>query len=242
MGIRFYCPNGHKLNVKDFQKGLKGICPACGVGVQVPLQSTRRSSREEKRSQGEEPASPTAAARWRPVQSPVPDAQAASGDGAEESSPLWAAAADTDSYPSTLATFAATPAARSGAAGKPGDPLADANTATWFVRPPSGGQFGPATADVMRIWLAEGRVTADTLVWREGWRDWQQAGNVLSQLSPVTIPGLEEFFSEPVAASAHDHSTTHHDRPRSARAVAVGILVLMGLVISIAVLIVLLKP
>ena len=180
--------------------------------------------------------------RWRPVDAPVPDAQAATGDVAEEPAPPWAAPADTVSYPSTRATFAATPAASSAAAGKPGDPLADASSATWFVRPPSGGQFGPATADVMRIWLAEGRVTADTLVWREGWRDWQQAGNVLSQLSPVTIPGLEEFFSEPVAASAHDHSTTRHDRPRNARAVAVGILVLMGLVISIAVLIVLLKP
>ena len=26
MGIRFYCPNGHKLNVKEFQAGRRGIC------------------------------------------------------------------------------------------------------------------------------------------------------------------------------------------------------------------------
>ena len=31
MGIRFFCPNGHKLNVKEFQAGRRGICPFCGA-------------------------------------------------------------------------------------------------------------------------------------------------------------------------------------------------------------------
>ena len=39
MGIRFTCPNGHKLNVKSFQAGMRGICPHCGVGVDIPLES-----------------------------------------------------------------------------------------------------------------------------------------------------------------------------------------------------------
>ena len=34
MGIRFYCPNGHKLNVKSFQAGRKGFCPFCGTELQ----------------------------------------------------------------------------------------------------------------------------------------------------------------------------------------------------------------
>ena len=38
MGIRFYCPNGHKLNVKEFQAGQKGICPVCGAKMQIPLE------------------------------------------------------------------------------------------------------------------------------------------------------------------------------------------------------------
>ena len=49
MGIRFNCPNGHKLNVKAFQAGQKGICPVCGAKMQIPLESTRPSSREERR-------------------------------------------------------------------------------------------------------------------------------------------------------------------------------------------------
>ena len=40
MGIRFLCPNGHKLNVKQFQAGQRGICPFCGVKIVVPAEST----------------------------------------------------------------------------------------------------------------------------------------------------------------------------------------------------------
>ena len=31
MGIRCYCPQGHKLNVKAEQAGKIGICPKCKV-------------------------------------------------------------------------------------------------------------------------------------------------------------------------------------------------------------------
>ena len=39
MGIRFYCPNGHKLNVKAFLAGKRGICPDCDVKFIVPSES-----------------------------------------------------------------------------------------------------------------------------------------------------------------------------------------------------------
>ncbi len=48
MGIRFYCPNGHKLNVKAFQAGRRGICPYCGTKFLIPSQSTRKSSKEDR--------------------------------------------------------------------------------------------------------------------------------------------------------------------------------------------------
>ena len=49
MGIRFYCPNGHKLNVKEFQAGQKGICPFCGVKILIPNESTRPKSKFSRR-------------------------------------------------------------------------------------------------------------------------------------------------------------------------------------------------
>ena len=51
MGIRFYCPNGHKLNVKEKLAGKRGICPQCGVKLLIPRKSTRPSSREERLQQ-----------------------------------------------------------------------------------------------------------------------------------------------------------------------------------------------
>ena len=46
------------------------------------------------------------------------------------------------------------------------DPIAEAPEMIWYVRPPSGGQFGPAPGELMRTWLGEGRVdAADSLVW-----------------------------------------------------------------------------
>jgi hypothetical protein len=62
------------------------------------------------------------------------------------------------------------------------DPIAENPAAVWYVRPPSGGQYGPARGDIMRKWIAEGRVTRSSLVWREGWPDWRNAGEA--------IPGL----------------------------------------------------
>lgn len=36
MGIRFLCPSGHKLNVKNYLAGKRAICPQCGAKVIVP--------------------------------------------------------------------------------------------------------------------------------------------------------------------------------------------------------------
>ena len=30
MGIVSYCPNGHRVKVKDYQAGRRGLCPTCG--------------------------------------------------------------------------------------------------------------------------------------------------------------------------------------------------------------------
>jgi hypothetical protein len=37
MGIRFFCPNGHKLNVKDHLAGKRGVCPKCGAKFAIPM-------------------------------------------------------------------------------------------------------------------------------------------------------------------------------------------------------------
>jgi len=58
--------------------------------------------------------------------------------------------------------------------------------ASWFVRPPSGGQFGPTTPDGMRQWIVEGRVTGDSLVWHEGWDEWIPAADVFDEFAAAS--------------------------------------------------------
>ena len=37
MGIRLQCPNGHKVHVKAFLAGKRGVCPQCGARFDIPL-------------------------------------------------------------------------------------------------------------------------------------------------------------------------------------------------------------
>jgi len=317
MGIRFYCPNGHKLNVKEFQAGRRGICPYCGAKIQIPLQSTRPSTREEMQAAAAMAAAGTAGQGTTGVPLPGaplavpgvsggmssasdPASTAAQGYQATPSWPASAAPATVSTMPAAMASpstlsspagggFASAPLGPSGAMGgvaypggagtdaaahpsltslpaaaasplyssptttepvapsavgamptgvagapavdpyaalglnpigaaagtaasmatvgavvspmgaasvgmvpgmnPPGaaviDPLIEAGAAVWYVRPSSGGQYGPAGPDVMRQWLAENRIAGDSLVWREGWRDWKTAAEVFPQLNPA---------------------------------------------------------
>lgn len=65
-------------------------------------------------------------------------------------------------------------------------PLQDSPGYVWFVRPPSGGQFGPADAAILLEWVNERRISRDSLLWREGWTDWQLASRVLDDWFPGT--------------------------------------------------------
>ena len=137
--------------------------------------------------------------------------------------------------PATAApvTFAAAPETA------PADPLAPAGSVVWYVRPPSGGQFGPASTEIMRSWLAEGRISTQTLVWREGWRDWQLAADVFPQLSSgptPTMPDLEAILAEPIASPVHGHPQKPHVPPRRTQLITLGGLVVAVLVLFVIIL------
>jgi hypothetical protein len=87
------------------------------------------------------------------------------------------------------------------------------------VRPPSGGQFGPADGAVMRRWLGEGRVSADALVWREGWPDWKTAGPVFPSLEVSPRRAPESASVLPADAPPNGQFASPADRPAAPRRV-----------------------
>src|SRR5690349_17915366 len=120
MGIKFHCPNGHKLNVKAFLAGKKGVCPKCGARMRIPTASESALAEsdlgEEESDASDHPVKSNGAGR-------VP-------------------------APAVSAAPAASSAAHAGEAGAADDPIAEAPAAIWYVRPPSGGQYGPARGDI----------------------------------------------------------------------------------------------
>jgi hypothetical protein len=174
MGIRFLCPNGHKLHVKSFLAGRRGICPQCGERFYVPTQSMptlRVASATTTKS------TPTST---NPPATPA----------VESASPATGAS----EQPSSLGEG-------NGQVHLPAEPLsvettiaasADTNV-LWYVRRATGEQYGPADTEVLRRWVEEGRVPEDCFVWREGWPDWRRADTVFRYRSSGVVGSDFDF-------------------------------------------------
>ena len=274
MGIRFYCPNGCKVHVKAFQAGRRGICPHCGVGVDIPLQSTRSPSKKMLRSKGRQRGSspqeqngsteqgrqgesapahgeemalaahpeeialahdPTRGPRSLSNPPPVPEATSANISNLER--PLD----PPPSVPNAAESRSADPGGLAPQSGpsrpRKSDPLEDPADVIWYVRPPTGGQYGPAGRDVMRTWLAEGRITPDSQVWREGWRDWKEAIEVFpwGLFPQLRLPDggaeldrLFEAAGPPAGIPGGPYHPKRYDRPQLKHILFIAILVTLG--------------
>jgi hypothetical protein len=254
MGIRFFCPNGHKLNVKEFQAGRKGICPFCGAKIQIPTESTRPSSRDEPQPPGQPGSAPAAnrpSGETSDDDSPsgavsmavsAPASQAAPPAAAPGPAPIVSAPLGPGPAFSSGPAESAPPVGNAAAPPPMTDPFTEAGEVVWYVRPPSGGQFGPAGGEVMRTWLAEGRVSADSLVWREGWRDWREAGGVFPQLRPEPSPAAFDPAllggADVAAPAAHVAHAPHAPRPKPRRVRHTKeILIIASLVVAVLILV-----
>ncbi len=238
MGIKFHCPNGHKLNVKSFLSGKKAICPKCGAKVIVPSENPganhatsgggsgiaiSRSAQQALDANDSPEAYPAVAVDMagRPAMQPVAAVKAAaaspSGPGDVGASPVRNSAPLTTAPQPIMPTVASAPTVAispsvttgptiaTGPAFAPvaavpmgaavvRDAIDEAPNAVWYVRPPSGGQFGPAAGEIMRAWINEGRVTATSLVWRAGWPEWRSAA--------ATFPKLAATLTSPAGHSS----------------------------------------
>jgi len=190
MGIRFFCPNGHRLNVKEYLAGRTGFCPDCGERVMIPLESDPAAKRKRKSGDGAAEQS----ADKDDVEGEVRLGEGGPQEGgsivlsSSGAATSGGVAAPAEPFAASSAGAVEPPMPGAAPAAYGGDPLSEVPTAQWYVRPPAGGQFGPATNDIMRSWIAEGRVVADALVWRDDWPQWQSAADVFPSVRKPIPP------------------------------------------------------
>jgi hypothetical protein len=82
----------------------------------------------------------------------------------------------------------------------------------------------------MRKWIGEGRVSADSMVWREGWTEWRQAGQALPQLRGVVHPAPAApapVFGDSAATAVKTNGGSGYTRRRKSNSLTVAIVVLM---------------
>ena len=210
MGIRFVCEScNHKLHVKTFLAGKRGICPHCDARVRIPEteDSSRRTQVTEQRAANRVVTHENGGNLASDVES-VSVAPQVHDVGAGEVS---------QQHPQAIGP-PVLPAAPNPPVAKDIDPINEAPAANWYVRPPSGGQFGPASGEILRSGIREGRVTADSLVWREGWEDWVAAEARFSSLS--TRPQLaanEPVWEGPLSEAGTQQKNGSHTSTRTRR-------------------------
>jgi len=218
MGIKFRCQECQKkLHVKSFLAGKRGICPECGARFVIPEENAETA---EPVKQKVKVGGPTD----RPVRTKT-------GRGSDRRSGMAGGRSNAEA--------ASAPTGDPGRSGKrkavSADALTEVPDAVWYVRPPGGGQYGPADAAIMRRWLDEGRVGADSYVWREGWPDWQEAGPVFPQLkdsSPVDLTEVNAGEASDFTLTAERPTPTRptHGGRRAKNQRNIAVLVILALV------------
>lgn len=152
-----------------------------------------------------------------------------------ERSPAPAAAREVASAEVPSPPRSSTPASSPDRTSPSSDPFLEAPMANWYVRIPTGNQFGPARADIMRKWLAEGRISGDSYVWCEGWPDWQLAGSLFPNLpkaaEAAAMPSqpASRFAApnRPISSASRPLPPT---APRGNKSFAIGVVALLTIV------------
>lgn len=179
MGIRFACHVCQKpLNIKSELAGKRGVCPQCSARFRIPQNDTAFSI-------------PIDDAKEIVPQENVDDFDFDNDEDAAAESPSGSAA-KIDSPPRVNPASTTNSNTNPASPRRPGTPsLLDDPAATWYVRPPSGGQYGPATGEMLRTWIAEARVIPTSLIWRDGWPQWRSAAEALVEFGgskPTDMP------------------------------------------------------
>lgn len=155
MGIEAFCPNGHRIKVKQSLAGRKGLCPTCGAKFRIPLAEGGAAATVR--------GLPTA--RLLDV---APDIAAT----LPRALPFAAA----EAVASPPAPVPIEPAAPPQSTLHP--VLAERPDLRWRIAFPGGDPTEPLPAESMQAWLDSGAAEGTEMVWRCDWPEWRPARDV----------------------------------------------------------------
>lgn len=244
MGIRFQCPNGHRLHVKSQLAGQVGVCPHCQARVLIPTESQGApappstpdsgASSEIDRSQmlpaAQQPSAPTpTSSEPTPVQSAPP--QQATVPLPETPRAVPKAKPVARPVPLTGQPPAEQPPAPAAVepADAPPPPPAPAPIA-WHLQTNTGEQLGPGDHQTLNQWEAAGQLADDAHVWRTGWEAWRPVAEVRSELP---LDGAPTPSKEPAESAASKYVSNRKKAAQRQKYLAV-ILMVLVLVMAIA--------
>ncbi len=184
MGIVCHCPNGHRVKVKDYQAGKRGLCPTCGSKFSIPA-TTGVEPHAAPGAPGipNDPQLPLA--RFVPLDPAVvatlPRAlpfgaaraaaeAAAAAAAAQESLEPFAETMPLGTDPLAAEVTAVWPA--EAAVRELHSVIADRPDLSWRIAYPGGEASEPVDAATMQEWLAGGQAEGSELVWRADWPEW----------------------------------------------------------------------
>ncbi len=210
MGIRFLCPNGHRLNVKSSLAGRRGVCPHCGEKFPIPLTSTI-GTHKGKKDVPDRPA--THELDQRIGVSPPREA---------ERTEAVVAILPPQTFPPALDAL-----------------LRGSKGQTWYVRHPHGGQYGPADSETMRHWFVEGRVPPDAMIWQPAWDQWRRLGDLGHETASLTSKVLKSTAAKELESRVSTTVPAAIRRKQKQTWTAIILLSLASLVILIGLVVVL---
>lgn len=268
MGIRFQCPNGHKLHVKTQLAGQHGFCPECNARVQIPAPAPQAASTPDNAAAEEQPGEahpqadtqpgqpafdPESSVRGESILAPQPEVPKARPKAIPKARPVRPASPPANSAPAEAAAPeqpspppapAPTPPPTADA---PPPPPTPAPQAQWHLQTATGEQLGPATAAEVVGWQTAGLLIDEAHIWRTGWPEWRTVGAARAEL-PTAAPGdFPSLQKQPPAEEAKPESVASRyveKRRRAAkRQVYVAVLLLVLVIgMGVAMAIVLNRP
>jgi hypothetical protein len=172
MGIVTFCPNGHRINVKNSFAGRKGLCPTCGAKFRVPAPGSSSPGPESALPMARLLDLDAAVAATLPRVLPL-DREAVAATVAHDAG----RPATRDLLPPAELVLAPAPAPTAAwAALHP--VLAERPDLQWCIAFPGGEPTEPLPAESMQAWLDAGQAEGTEVVWRSDWPEWRPARDV----------------------------------------------------------------